>query len=246
MKKHYKTHVKIDRSKMKQHAPEDVIAIALKVKFNDMPRPVLVAVGGPGGIGKTTFAERLAKKLATAVVLTLDDYKKSRRQRRQKKIYGPHPEANDMKLILEHLKRLRHGEEIDKPIYCRQKGESHLSERFLPAKFIIVEGEISTYKEFYQLMDFSLFIDSHWKTQLNTRIKRDIEERGYTPEKAIASFLYSNLREFAEYGKESRNWADVHIHCDEDYQLVIDAVCSKSLSFMVDEVSYDLARLLIS
>ena len=76
------------------------------------------------------------------------------------------------------------------------------------------------------------------------RVNRDINERGYTPKKAIAAFLYSNLHEFAEYGEESRKWADVHIHCSEDYRLVVDAVCSKSFSFMVEEVSSNLAKMI--
>jgi uridine kinase len=245
MKKHYKEHVKFSRDSKEVHFSDKVIARALIKKFKGAKRPVLVAVGGPGGIGKSTFAAKLMKDLKDAVILPLDDYKKSRDERSRKNIYGPHPEANEVELVLSHLEKLRRGESVDKPIYCREKGKIHLFERFESAGFIIVEGEISTYREFHHLMDFSIFIDSHWKTQLNTRIRRDIEERGYTPKKAIASFLYSNLEEFAEYGEESRKWADVHIHCAEDYTLIIDAVCNKSVSFMIDEVSADLAQVMV-
>ena len=80
-----------------------------------------------------------------------------------------------------------------------------------------------------------------YKVQLNTRIKRDIEQRGYSLKKVIAAFLYSNLHEFTEFGAESRNWADVHIHCDDNYRLIIDAVCSKSASLMINDVSTKLA-----
>ncbi len=241
MKKHYKTHIKINQARARDYTPEKIIARALVKKFADIKRPVLVAIGGPGGIGKSTFALLLSDELKKASVLSLDDYKVSRTERAGKNIYGAHPEANYIEMACLHLEDLRKGRPINKPVYCRDKGRIALTEKFAPKRFVVVEGEISTYKELYQLIDFSIFIDSHWKTQLNTRIRRDIEERGYSPKKAIAAFLYSNLHEFTEYGAESRNWADVHIHCNEDYSLIIDAVCSKSASLMIDDVSSKLA-----
>ncbi len=241
MKKHYRTHIKIPAQ---PPAPEAhvVLARALKQKFAVSTHPVLIAVGGPGGIGKSTFANDLAGALGQAAVLGLDDYKTPREVRAQKNIYGPHPEANEIQLLHRHLQQLRRGAVIEKPCYCRVRGRIQSSAAFAPDRFVIVEGEIATYRDFHAEMDFSIFIDAHWKTQLNTRIRRDIEERGYTPQKAIATFLYSNLHEFEAYGVESKNWADVHIHCDEDYRLTIDAVCSQSAAFIVDDVSSALAH----
>ena len=114
----------------------------------------MVAVGGPGGIGKSTFAAALAQTLGEAVVLGLDD--------------------------------------------------------------------------------FSIFIDAHWRTQLHTRIERDILERGYTPRKAIETFLHSNLLEFETYGASSKNWADVHLHCDAQYRLTAAAICSTLAPYWTD------------
>ncbi len=236
MEKHYRTHVKWKQVPGCGQEPHILLSGALRWKFAGLERPALIAVGGPGGIGKTTFAKKMAVELREAVVLGLDDYKSPRKVREQKRIYGPHPEANEMKLLHGHLRQLRQGKTIEKPRYCRHQGKIHGTTSFAPDTFVIVEGEIATYKEFYGEIDFSIFIDSHWETQLNTRIRRDIERRGYTPEKAIATFLYSNLHEFAEYGAESKNWADVHIHCARDYTLTLDAVCSKAAAFLVEDV----------
>lgn len=238
MKKHYKTHIKSNPATGLSAEPHILLAGALRRKFANCERPVLIAIGGPGGIGKTTFAQKLAQEIGDSVVLGLDDYKSPRKVREEKKIYGPHPDANEMVLLHGHLQQLRRGEPIEKPCYCRERGEIHTNTPFTPDRFVIVEGEIATYREFYAEMDFSIFIDSHWETQLNTRIRRDIEQRGYSPQKAIATFLYSNLHEFAEYGAESKNWADVHIHCDRDYTLTLDAVCSKSAEAVFESVSY--------
>jgi uridine kinase len=242
VKKHYRTYVKIGRAKKPEHSCASTVAGALDKIFGRLGRPAVVAVGGPGGIGKSTFAAKLKALLADAEILKLDDYKTSREDRRRKNLHGPHPEANRFSLVRTHLEALRRGEAIEKPVYCRKKGGDGAFEQIRPARFIIAEGEISTYRELHDLVDFSVFIDSHWKTQLNTRITRDIEERGYSPEKAIEAFLHSNLREFAAHGAESKNWADVHVHCSEDYQLVIDAVCSKRLSFLIGEIAPELSE----
>lgn len=218
---------------MHTRVPHVVLALALREKFKGFGRPVLIAVGGPGGTGKSTFSAKLAHELDHAVVLGLDDYKTPRKLREDRNIYGPHPDANEMERLHRHLQQLRRGESIDKPCYCRQLGRIHATKPFAPDHFVIVEGEIATYREFYHEMDFSIFIDAHWETQLNTRIRRDIKERGYTPKKAIATFLYSNLHEFEEYGMESKNWADVHIHCHKDYKLTLDALCPKSAALIM-------------
>ncbi|MCK5241533.1 hypothetical protein KAR34_03680 [bacterium] len=222
-------HIKLNTSQEQEHIPHQVIAGTLLEKYRAESGPVLIAVGGPGGIGKTTFAGQLAAELSEAVVLSLDDYKTPRQERKHKNIFGPHPDANEMDLIRTHLSYLRDKRAIDKPCYCLARGQIHEYTHFMPQRFVVVEGEISTYQEFRAHIDFAIFIDSHWTTQLNTRITRDVENKGYTPEKAIATFLHSNLIEFPQYGKESKNWCDVHIHCNEDYRLSIDAVGSENI-----------------
>ncbi|MFW6303093.1 MAG: uridine kinase family protein [Candidatus Sumerlaeota bacterium] len=227
-------HLKIDREHPLAGKPHKVLGKALHGLFRTLDRPVLVAVGGPGGIGKTHFAHDLAHELRCAVVMGLDDYKTPREARYSRGIYGAHPEANELDMLREHLLQLRGGLPIEKPLYCREHGRIRSTEIFAPDRFVIVEGEVATYSELTDVIDFSIFIDSHWKTQLNTRLVRDIEERGYEVKKAIATFLYSNLHEFPKYGAGSKNWCDVHIHCNGDYSLVIDAVCSTRIDHLSD------------
>lgn len=233
MKRHYRLHVKLDKVS-RAAAPHLLLAGALLEKFAGRKQPVLIAVGGPGGTGKTTFAARLAGALPDARVLKLDDYKTSRAARAIKRLQGPHPEANEMALLKDQLRRLKHGESVDKPVYCRKSGQAAQTEPFAPARFVIAEGEIATYPDFYELVDFSVFIDSHWWTQLRTRIGRDIVKRGYSVSKALTTYVRSNLLEFKAYGAQSRNWADVHLHCDRNYKLKIDAVCSLSAALVRD------------
>ena len=207
-------------------AEKKLVAIIDSV-FGDSRGPILIAIGGPGGTGKSTLSNSLVRALPDASLLSLDDYKTAREFRKGKNIYGPHPEANELALIRRHLECIKQGENFDKPLYCSDAGEARDTEPFRPARFNIVDGEISTYKEFRDLVDFSVFVDSDWKTQLKTRISRDVEKRKYSTEKAIATFLHSNLREFAEYGADSKRWADLHIYCHDDYRLEIESIAEE-------------------
>ena len=218
----YKTHVALKNGA--HRAPEQVVAELLQALFGERKSPILVAIGGPGGTGKTSFAKALAALLDGASVLRLDDYKTSRAFRAERKIFGPHPEANKLELLKDHLVELRAGRSFRRPVYDRETGEALESMRYEPARFNILEGEVATYRDLRELVDFSIFIDSDWKTQLRTRVERDVGDRGYDCKKAISTFLQSNLREFSEYGAESKKWADLHIYCDEDYHLEIESV----------------------
>lgn len=190
------------------------------------PRPRPVLVGGPGGTGKSTFARRLAQALPQAAVLRLDHYKQPRTRRQAANLFGAHPQANAMQLIAGHLRRLRQGRPIAQPVYESAHGAALRTTPFQPRPFILVEGEVATYWHFRDLLDLCIYIDADWRTQLNTRLTRDIEQRGYTPEKAIATFLHSNLREFSQFGAPTKAWADIHLFCRQDYSLQIEAVAA--------------------
>ena len=204
--------------------PEKIIAEILLSFFQDKSSPVIAAVGGPGGTGKSTFCESLKNLLPDCDVLELDNYKKSRKERRELKVYGPHPDANRIDLIVEHLRILHSGGTIDSPVYNRVSGETDTTIRFSPRRFILLDGEISTYAQFRQYVDFSIFIDSDLKTQLCTRMSRDVQSRGSSRETAISTFLNSNIKEFTLYGAPSKSWADIHLYCNEDYSLQFETV----------------------
>ena len=223
MSKH-KTHV-TNLSSMRSRKPVDAILSDLLTEvFKGTSGPVLIAVGGPGGTGKSTLSKRLAKTLPDAMSIRLDDYKTPRQIRQGKNLFGAHPDANRMDLIRDHLGKLKEKQSIKKPVYDSRTGQADETITVRPGEFVVLDGEISTYAELREFIDFAIFIDSDWTTQLNTRISRDISARGYSREKAIATFLQSNLREFTKYGAESKKWADVHLYSHDDYHLEIESV----------------------
>jgi phosphoribulokinase len=187
-------------------------------------RPLLVAIGGPGGTGKSTLTKLLQKHLTSSSIVHLDDYKTPRAERAALGIFGAHPQANKMNLIQEHLIQLRLGNRIEKPVYNAIDGTADHVESVSAEPIVLLDGEISTYAPFRSSIDLSVFIDAHWRTQLQTRLERDIKVRNYTPEKAIATFLESNLREFPKYGADSQHWSHIRLWADEHYQLKLVAL----------------------
>lgn len=219
------THIHLHSdSTSKRIRPAEIIAAILLERYAECVAPVLVAIGGPGGTGKSTFAEKLQHHLNNCPILRLDDYKRSRTERYPHNFFGAAPEANQIELLKNHLATLKEGQSIDKPVYNSKLGKCDRTTPFSPDRFVILDGEIATYDVFKDLVDFKIFIDSDWQTQLQTRINRDIADRGYDPEKAIDTFLNSNLREFRQYGAASRQSADIHLYCRHDYRLVIESV----------------------
>ncbi len=59
---------------------------------------------------------------------------------------------------------------------------------------------------------------------MTSRVERDIEQYGFSYEKAVTVFLNSNLKEFVQYGAESKNWSDITCYCHNDYEIDLTAV----------------------
>ncbi|MBI9070377.1 MAG: dihydrodipicolinate synthase family protein [Melioribacteraceae bacterium] len=241
-----KTHVKRTNFARSRKSPEEIIAQLIKQQFESPANNILVAIGGAGGSGKSTFSRRLSLLLDNAPVLRLDDYKTARKERQSNKLFGAHPKANKLDLIKEHLNYIVLDKSFDKPIYNAVSGDADSTEQFEPKKINIIDGEISCYKELREFNSINIFIDSDWKTQLNTRISRDIDIRKYSKEKAIETFLQSNLKEFTKYGAASKNYADIVIYCNEEYELRIESVAEELFKKFNDILKNDLARVDLS
>ena len=222
-----KIHIQCNRKDRMRADVVDLVHSIIISEFGGLEKNILIVVGGPGGTGKSTFSQELSEVLDDSSVVRLDDYKKPRQARASMNIFGAHPNANRMELMIQHFQLLSQGKSIEKPVYNYDTGEADSTESFTPGKYVILDGEVSTYREFEPYIDFSIFIDSDWQTQLHTRLVRDLDEKNYDKDKAINTFLHSNIREFEEYGASSKNMADVHIYCESDYRLTLESMSDK-------------------
>ncbi|HEY4011670.1 MAG TPA: uridine kinase, partial [Acidobacteriaceae bacterium] len=156
-------------------------------------RPILIGIAGCSGSGKTTLARELATQL-DGIVFPLDLYYRDLSQfpldSRHKQNFD-HPDSLESELFIEHLRGLRLGRTIQRPVYdfSRHTRVPDAFEPVEPARVIIVEGILALhYDELVPLYDFSIYVEAPNQICLKRRIYRDMRERGRTEESVHAQF----------------------------------------------------------
>jgi len=149
--------------------------------------PVVLAIAGCSGSGKTTLAAELARALG-GVHFHFDNYYRDlshmpMAQRAQQNFDDP--ALIESPLLIEHVAALARGEAIERPLYdfatyIRIPGQT---ETFRPGPFVLVEGLFALYyPELLPLYQLRVYIDTPDELCFERRLKRDMEQRGRTPE----------------------------------------------------------------
>ena len=151
------------------------------------PTPFVIAIAGPSGSGKSSFAKLLMETINPEICqqFALDHYYRDLRhlspEERSVRDFD-HPDAWESELILKHISLLKQGNSVEIPQY---DFDSHLRRdsvlKINPTPLIIVEGLFALcYPALNPLIDLSIFIDIDDSTALARRLRRDIAERGRT------------------------------------------------------------------
>ena len=149
--------------------------------------PTVLAVAGCSGSGKTTLANELARMLG-GLRFHLDDYYLDLADlplaERMKQNFDD-PSLIEVPLLAQHIAALSRGESIARPIYdfttyTRVPGQS---QRVTAGPFLIVEGLFALhYGELLPYYNLRVYVDAPDSVCFERRLKRDVEERGRTPE----------------------------------------------------------------
>lgn len=149
--------------------------------------PVVLGIAGCSGSGKTTLAAELARTLG-GIHFHLDNYYRdlghmpfSERIRQN----FDDPALIESPLLAADVAALARGEAIDRPLYdfsthTRVVGRT---EHVAASRFLIVEGLFALYyPELLPLYSLRVYVETPDEVCFERRMKRDIEERGRTPE----------------------------------------------------------------
>jgi phosphoribulokinase len=154
-----------------------------------MPRPVILGVVGDSAAGKTTITRGLVRILGEDRVthVGLDDYHRyDRSQRAERRITPLRPDANYMDIMTQHLRHLRAGEAILKPVYRHTDGTFGAPKYVEPHAFAVVEGLLGYHsEELCELYDVRIFLAPPEELRRKWKVDRDCSRRGYTTDEVL-------------------------------------------------------------
>jgi len=200
---------------------------------------LVIGICGGTGSGKTTITERIISVLSpeSVVVLQQDHYYKDLPHlpldERAHQNFD-HPDSLDTPLLIEHLRQLREGRAIERPVYDFSRHRRGSGTVYLqPHPAMIVEGIlIFESKLLRELMDIKIFVDTDADLRFIRRLGRDIRERGRSVESVVQQYLATVRPMHMEFIEPSKRYADVIIPEGGHNEVGIDLVIQKIRSLV--------------
>ena len=198
-----------------------------------------MGIGGGTGSGKTTVAKAIRNELSDkdVVILSQDMYYLDHSHipmEEREKINYDHPDAFDNALLIRHLKNLREGNEIHRPIYSFTT-HTRLKETVLvkPARVIILEGIlVLANPDVRDLLDVKIFVDTDADVRFIRRLTRDMKERGRSVQSVIDQYLHVVRLMHMEFVEPSKRFADIIVPEGGFNRVAVDFIVTKIRSIL--------------
>ena len=175
-------------------------------------RPIMLAIAGDSGTGKTTLTAGLVEALGRDRITSVaaDDYHAFDRVERKGLPFTPlNPKCNYMDIMDQHFHLLSMGQPILKPIYDHDTGELVRPEYVQPSEFVIVEGLLPLYTKVSRAsFDITVYLDPPEDIRIAWKMRRDTTKRGYTEEQ-VREALEKREPESVEFIRPQRAAADI-------------------------------------
>lgn len=156
-------------------------------------RPILVAVGGDSGTGKTTLVSGLYRIFGAERItnICLDDYHRlDRAGRKTARVTALNPVANDLELMAEHVRRLRDGEAVTKPTYDHSTGTFGPEETVRPRDVVVIRGLFPLFTPaLREAFDVRIWLAPQEELKWSWKVRRDCAQRGYSVPEVIRQLM---------------------------------------------------------
>lgn len=186
-------------------------------------KPILICIAGGSASGKTTVVDEIRSKIQDkAIFIKHDDYYRVQdhltKEERKKTNYD-HPDSLENELLVEHLKLLLNGKEIQKPIYdfVEQTRKKEI-EIIYPKPIIILEGILVLEDaRIRDLADIKVFVNCDDDLRFIRRLKRDVEERQRSVESIINQYMNTVRPMHHLFVRPTIRYADIIIPNDKEH-----------------------------
>jgi phosphoribulokinase len=167
---------------------------------------------GDSAAGKTTLTAGIANILGSERVVTIctDDYHRySRDERAENGISALDPRGNYIDILEQHIKQLRDGHPILKPIYNHHGGTLDAPRYVVPKEYVILEGLLGySTRAMRDCYDVKVYLEPVEDLRVKWKIQRDTGKRGYSAEQVLDS-LKRREHDSADVIRPQRTFADI-------------------------------------
>ena len=193
-----------------------------------------IAIAGGTASGKTTVARRIVGRLGAGhrvAFLDQDSYYRDLGDvplEERKRFNFDHPDAFDLPLLLEHVRALKSGQDVAKPVYSF--AEHNRTRETVPVEagdVLILEGILvlaidAVRKE----ADVRIFVDADDDVRIIRRLERDILERGRDFKGVVDQYFRTVRPMHLGFVEPSKRYADIIIPHGGNNDIAIEMVVS--------------------
>ncbi len=177
-----------------------------------------IGIAGGTGSGKTTVVKKILERIPEdrVALVPQDSYYRDSSHlpmEERQQINFDHPDSLEFDLLVEHIKLLKKGRQIQQPIYsyltCTRAEETIPVE---PKEVIILEGIlIYTHWPLVEEIDLKVFVDADSDDRLGRVIERDMMERGRDVKKVLERYEKTVKPMHLQFIEPSKRYADIII-----------------------------------
>ncbi|MFA6076284.1 MAG: uridine kinase [Negativicutes bacterium] len=178
---------------------------------------IIIGIAGGSASGKTTVVKKIMDKFGDQLsLIALDSYYRDRSDLtydERCKINYDHPASLDFDLLIENVKQLKRGQDVDIPVYdFAIYNRVPQVERVQARRIIVVEGIlIFAIPELRKLFDIKVFVDAAADVRMMRRLKRDMQERGRSFESVERQYFETVRPMHFDFIEPSKQYADIII-----------------------------------
>ena len=177
----------------------------------------IIGIAGGSASGKSTVVRRLRDYFGDDIgFVSHDSYYKAHDDltyEERCRLNYDHPDALETDRMVEDLRRLKQGHEIECPVYdFTVHNRSAETVKVQPKRVVIVEGiMILENRELRNLLDLKVYVDADADERITRRLIRDMKERGRSAESVVNQYIATVKPMHEKYVEPTKKYADIII-----------------------------------